>query len=52
MKAAGLKDVSRRKSSRTTIRDEWLRPANDLLDRSKFQTKAEARVAISEFIEG
>lgn len=34
MKAAGLKGVSRRKSARTTIRDERLRPANDLVDRN------------------
>jgi len=34
MKAAGLKGVSRRRSARTTIRDERLRPANDLVDRN------------------
>ena len=33
MKAAGLKGVSRRRGTRTTIRDERLRPASDLVDR-------------------
>lgn len=30
----GVKDVSRRKSARTTIRDERLRPASDLVNRN------------------
>ena len=34
MKATGLKGVSRRKAARTTIRDERLRPATDLVDRN------------------
>lgn len=34
MKAAGSKGVSRRKSARTTIRDERLRPASDPVDRN------------------
>ena len=34
MKAAGLAGVSRRKSARTTVRDERLRPASDLVDRN------------------
>ena len=34
MKAAGLKGVSRRRGTRTTIRDERLRPASDLVDRN------------------
>lgn len=34
MKAAGLKGVSRRKSARTTIRDDRVRPASDLIDRN------------------
>lgn len=33
MKAAGLQGVSRRKGTRTTIRDERVRPAFDLVDR-------------------
>ena len=34
MKAAGFKGVSRRRGTRTTIRDERLRPASDLVDRN------------------
>ena len=34
MKAAGIAGVSRRKSARTTARDERLRPASDLVDRN------------------
>jgi len=34
MKAVGLKGVSRRRAMRTTIRDERLRPASDLVDRN------------------
>lgn len=34
MKAAGLKGVSRRRGTRTTVRDERLRPASDLVDRN------------------
>jgi putative transposase len=34
MKAAGIAGVSRRKSARTTVRDERLRPASDLVDRN------------------
>jgi len=34
MKAAGLKGISRRRVTRTTIRDERLRPASDLVDRN------------------
>ena len=34
MRATGLKGVSRRKSARTTIRDERVRPASDLVDRN------------------
>jgi putative transposase len=34
MKAAGLTGVSRRKSTRTTVRDARLRPASDLVDRN------------------
>ena len=34
MKAAGLKGVSRRRSTRTTIRDDRVRPASDLVDRN------------------
>lgn len=34
MKAAGLKGVSRRKSARTTVRDERLRSASNLVDRN------------------
>ncbi|MCP4284618.1 MAG: IS3 family transposase [Gammaproteobacteria bacterium] len=34
MKADGLKGVSRRKGARTTIRDERVRPASDLVDRN------------------
>lgn len=34
MKAAGLKGVSRRRSARTTIRDDRVRPASDLVDRN------------------
>jgi len=34
MKAAGLKGVSLRRGTRTTIRDERLRPASDLVDRN------------------
>lgn len=34
MKAAGLKGVSRRKGTRTTIRDQRVRPACDLVDRN------------------
>jgi len=34
MKAAGLAGVSRRKSARTTFRDERVRPASDLVDRN------------------
>lgn len=34
MKAAGLKGVSRRRGTRTTIRDERLRSASDLVDRN------------------
>lgn len=33
MKAAGLQGVSRRKGTRTTVRDERVRPAPDLVDR-------------------
>ncbi|MBD1549657.1 IS3 family transposase [Roseibium aggregatum] len=34
MKSASLKGVSRRCGTRTTIRDEQLRPASDLVDRN------------------
>jgi len=34
MKAAGLAGVSRRKGTRTTFRDERVRPASDLVDRN------------------
>ena len=34
MKTAGIAGVSRRKSARTTARDERLRPASDLVDRN------------------
>lgn len=34
MRAAALKGVSRRKSARTTFRDERVRPASDLVDRN------------------
>ena len=34
MKAAGIAGVSRRKSARTTVRDERVRPASDLVDRN------------------
>jgi len=34
MKAAGIVGVSRRKAARTTIRDERVRPARDLVDRN------------------
>lgn len=34
MRAAGLKGASRRKSARTTIRDDRVRPASDLVDRN------------------
>jgi transposase InsO family protein len=34
MKASGLVGVSRRKGTRTTIRDERARPACDLVDRN------------------
>jgi putative transposase len=34
MKAAGLAGVSRRRSARTTFRDERVRPASDLVDRN------------------
>ena len=34
MKAAGLVGVSRRKGTRTTFRDERVRPASDLVDRN------------------
>lgn len=34
MKASGLAGVSRRRSTRTTIRDERVRPASDLVDRN------------------
>ncbi len=34
MKAAGLKGVSRRKAARTTLRDDRVRPARDLVDRN------------------
>ena len=34
MKAGGLAGVSRRRSARTTIRDERVRPASDLVDRN------------------
>ena len=34
MKGAGLKGVSRRKAARTTIRDDRVRPASDLVDRN------------------
>ena len=34
MRAAGLKGVSRRKPARTTLRDERVRPASDLVDRN------------------
>jgi putative transposase len=34
MKAAGIAGISRRKSTRTTVRDERLRPASDLVDRN------------------
>ena len=34
MKAAGLAGVSRRKAARTTLRDERIRPAYDLVDRN------------------
>ncbi len=34
MKAAALTGVSRRKGTRTTIRDDRVRPANDLVDRN------------------
>lgn len=33
MKAAGLQGVSRRKGTRTTVRDDRVRPASDLVDR-------------------
>jgi putative transposase len=36
MKAAGLKGVSRRRGTRTTIRDEPLRPASVLVDRNSY----------------
>jgi len=34
MKASGIAGVSRRKAARTTVRDERLRPASDLVDRN------------------
>lgn len=39
MKAAGLKGVSHRRGTRTTIRDERLRPASDLVDRNFYAHK-------------
>ncbi len=39
MKQAGLAGVSRRRSTRTTIRDQRVRPANDLVDRNFFAEK-------------
>ena len=34
MKATGLKGISRRRAARTTIRDDRVRPACDLVDRN------------------
>ena len=42
MKAAGLRGVSRRKGVRTTIRDERVRPASDLVDRHFYADKPDA----------
>jgi putative transposase len=39
MRQAGLAGVSRRRSTRTTIRDERVRPASDLVDRNFFAEK-------------
>jgi len=47
MKAAGLQGVSRRKSARTTIRDERVRPARDLVDRN-FVAEAPDRLWVAD----
>ncbi len=47
MKAAGLQGVSRRKSARTTIRDERVRPACDLVDRN-FEAEAPDRLWVAD----
>jgi putative transposase len=47
MKAAGIAGVSRRKSARTTVRDERLRPASDLVDRN-FHTDEPNRLWVAD----
>jgi putative transposase len=47
MKAAGIAGVSRRKSARTTFRDERVRPASDLVDRN-FHTDAPDRLWVAD----
>ena len=39
MKAAGIAGVSRRKGTRTTVRDERVRPACDLVDRNFYASE-------------
>ncbi len=46
-KAAGLQGVSRRKSTRTAIRDERIRPASDLVDRN-FAAEAPDRLWVAD----
>ena len=43
MKAEGLQGVSRRKGTRTTIRDDRVRPACDLVDRNVYADKPDQR---------
>lgn len=47
MKAAGLAGVSRRRSARTTVRDDRLRPASDLVDRN-FHADAPNRLWVAD----
>lgn len=47
MKAEGLAGVSRRRGRRTTLRDEWVRPASDLVDRN-FQADAPDRLWVAD----
>ena len=47
MKVGGLAGVSRRRSVRTTIRDERVRPASDLVDRN-FHAEAPNRLWVAD----
>ena len=47
MKAAGLAGVSRRKGTRTTLRDDRVRPASDLVDRD-FRADAPDRLWVAD----